>query len=70
MNNILNYIRMRFDIYMLLLMLSMGIFLALIDTENLKKKELKKDEGIARKIGFFYIVFACAMYIIKSIWLR
>lgn len=70
MNGILEYVKMRFDVYMLWLMVGIGAFLAFVDAQNLKKKKLKKDETIARNVGLFYIIFAFAMYIIKSVWLR
>ncbi|WP_026487058.1 CLC_0170 family protein [Caldanaerobius polysaccharolyticus] len=70
MNAVLKYVGMRFDLYALVLMTGIGLFLVFVDGENLRRKKLKKDASIAQKMGYFYIVFAVAMYIIRSLGLR
>jgi len=52
------------DIYFFLPVIAIGLFTLLLDYENLKDMDLKKDASIAKFISIFYIIGGPVVYII------
>lgn len=67
MDIVLDYIRTRFNINMLVIFILVGLFLLLRDVPILKKRKLNRESTIAKILGYLYIFGSITMFIVAKI---
>lgn len=68
LSNLLEKIRTVYDIYIILIVVFVGLFLLLIDAPQLRKKEFDKEYKLAKYMGYFYLIGGVLGYVAVSIF--